>query len=63
MRLRMKNFNTMGFHEKPMYRGELPRKRAWTVWRFKGGCGGDGGQQKRGDGVFEEGLIPQCTLS
>ena len=27
-----------GIHEKPIYRGELSRKRwAWTVCRFKGG--------------------------
>ena len=43
----------MGFHEKPMYRGELPRKGAWTVWRFKGGGrrAGGGSAKKRGWGL------------
>ena len=31
---------------------------AWAVFRFKGG----GAWQERGSGVFEWGLIPQCTL-
>ena len=26
----------MAVHEKPMYRGQLPKKEAWTVCRFKG---------------------------
>ena len=41
-------------HEKPIFKGELPKRGACTVWRFKGG----GGWQKRGGGVFEEGLMP-----
>ena len=27
----------MGVPEKPIYRGELPKKEGWTVSRFKGG--------------------------
>ena len=50
-----------GVHEKPIYRGELPKKGAWTVYRFKGGWGGGGGK-KEGGGVFEGGMIPQCAL-
>ena len=42
-------------HEKPIFKGELPKRGACTVWRFKGGRGG---WQKRGGGVFEEGLMP-----
>ena len=41
-------------HEKPIYKGELPKRGACTVWRSKGG----GAWQKRGGGVFEEGLMP-----
>ena len=26
-------------HEKPVYRGELPKSGAWTVWKFKGKLG------------------------
>ena len=39
--------------------GGLPKKGggAWTVSQFKGGT-----WQERGGGVFEDGLIPQCTL-
>ena len=33
---------------------------AWTTCRFKGGEGGYG--KKEEGGVFEGGLIPQCTL-
>ena len=43
--LRMKNFNIIGgllknlifrrVYEKPIYRGELPKRGAWTVCRFK----------------------------
>ena len=53
-------------HEKPIYRGELPKKgRAWTVGRFKGELG-----EKEEGGVFEDGggggggggVIPQCTV-
>ena len=43
-------------HEKPIFKGELPKRGACTVWRSKGG-GGEG-WQKRGGGVFEEGLMP-----
>ena len=34
-----------GSHEKPIYRGELPKKedKACTVCRFKGAGGGGGG--------------------
>ena len=35
-----------GVHEKPIYRGELPKKGAWTVCRFKGRLG-----TKEGKGV------------
>ena len=54
----MKDFNSMGIHwkiwflrgvhEKPIYRGELPKKGAWTVYRFKGG----GGVEKKWEVVF-----------
>ena len=42
MGLKMEHFNIMqvhweGGHEKVIYRGELPKKGAWTVCRFKGG--------------------------
>ena len=53
----MKNFNSMGIHwkiwflrgvhEKPIYRGELPKKGAWTVCRFKGRLG-----TKEGEGCW-----------
>ena len=43
-------------HEKPIFKGELPKRGACTVWRSKGGRGE--GWQKRGGGVFEEGLMP-----
>ena len=47
----------MEFQEKLIYRGELPKKGAWAVCRFKGWIG------KKEGGVFEgERLIPQCTL-
>ena len=29
--------NRGGIHEKPIYRGRLPKRRAWTICRFKGG--------------------------
>ena len=67
MGLGKKNFNLgfteksdfqVGGQEKPIYRGELPRKwGAWTVWKFKERL-----DEKEWDGVFEGGLIPQCTL-
>ena len=63
----MENFNNLGVHrkiwvlggvhEKPIYRGGLPKKGAWTIHTFKGG-----GWQEIGGGVFEGGVIPQCTL-
>ena len=37
--------------------GDYLKKEAWKVCRFKGGLG-----KKEGGGVFERGLIPQCTL-
>ena len=47
----------MGVNE-PIYKGELPKKGGWTVGQFVdiGGLG-----KKEGGGVFEGGLIPQCT--
>ena len=65
MGLRVKNLNIMGVHskirflgegghEKPIYRRELLKRRAGTVFRFKGELG-----KKEGGGW---GLIPQCTL-
>ena len=46
-----------GGHEKPINRGELPKRGAWTVRRFKGGLA------KKREGVFLRGggLIHQCT--
>ena len=60
---RMKNFDIMGadwkiqflgnVHQKPIYRGELPKKGSLDR---EGGLG-----EKEGD-VFEGGVILQCTL-
>ena len=60
----MKNFNIFGVHWKSNVEGGLPKKGgAWTVCRFKGREGrGRDLARKRGGGVLEEGLIPQCTL-
>ena len=61
----MKNFNIFGFHGKIGFlktKGDCLKRRgagAWVVCRFKGG--GVLGKKERG-GVFEGGLIPQCTL-
>ena len=60
---RVKNFNITGVHGKmrvlkPIYTGNCPERGAWTVFRFKGGVF----DKKKGSGVFEVGLIPQCTL-
>ena len=70
----MKNFKLLGFTEKsdfyggvrkkPIYRERLPengggRGGAFTVCRFNRG---GGLANKRRGGVFEGGLIPQCTL-
>ena len=52
-------------HEKPIYRGQLHKKGAWTVCRFMGGGGGEGGGRvgkKEGGDVFEGGVILQCAL-
>ena len=69
MRWTMKSFTILGLHgkirvlgrgvhEKPIYRGDcLKREGAWTVCRFKGGELG----KKEGEGVFDEGLKPQCA--
>ena len=68
MALRMKNFNIFRVHWKIRLLGEgsrkinlegggLHKKGAWTVCWFKGGLG-----KKEGSGIFEGGLIPQCTL-
>ena len=49
----------VGIHEKPIYRGELPKwgGGAWTVCRFKRVLG------EKEQGVFKGGgLIPQCIL-
>ena len=50
-----------GDSRKADIKGELPKKGGLGqfVCRFKGG-GGLG--KKEGDGVFEGGLIPRCTL-
>ena len=50
MGLKMKNVNVMvghwkiwflkGGREKSIYKGELPKKGAWAICRFKGGRGG-----------------------
>ena len=42
---------------KNQYRGGLLKNGAWTVCRFKRGA-----WEERGGGVFERGLIFQCTL-
>ena len=70
MGLRMKNDNIFGgslknptfreVHKKPKQRGELSKKEVtWIVCSFEEG----GDWQERQGGVFEGGLIPQCTLS
>ena len=70
MGLRMKNYIIFGVHwkiwlleggsRKTDIEGGLPKRGTWTVCRFKGG---GGAWQERGrGGVFEGGLIPQCTL-
>ena len=43
--------------EKQIYRGNCLKRGSWTGCRFKGGL-----DEKEGGGVFEGGLIPQCTL-
>ena len=72
MGLRMKHFNIMGVYRKIQFLvggggshktntqggGELPKKGAWSVCRFKGWGTG----QKRGSGVFQRGVLPQCPL-
>ena len=45
MVLRMKNFNILGVHEKPI-EGGLPKKGAWAVCRFNGWLG-----KKEGEGI------------
>ena len=67
----MKNVNIFGVHWKiqlvgwgggggeftiNQYRGGLPKKRAWTVFKFKG----QGAWQEKGDGVFEGGWYPNA---
>ena len=49
MVLRMKNFNILGGLPKKWGLGQLPD--------LRGGLG-----KKEGGGIFEGGLIPQCTL-
>ena len=53
-----KNLMGGGGHEKPINRGELPKRGASTVCRFKGGLA------KKREGVFLRGggLIHQCIL-
>ena len=68
MGLRMKNFNVLGVRWKIRLLGGgftknknrggyyLKKGGAWTV------CQGGEGLARKGGGVFEGGLIPQCTL-
>ena len=66
----MKSLNTMGFHQKikflggsggghpkPIYKGELCKDEAWTVFRFKSGLG-----KKEEGGVSGGELTPQCCV-
>ena len=62
----MKKFNIVGFTEKSNFLGDGVCKKtrrncltrgAWAVCSFKGVLG-----KREGGSVFEEGLIPQCTL-
>ena len=70
MVLRMKNFDILGVHwkiwllevgsQKTNIEGGLPKRGgggSWTVCWFKGEA-----WQERGSGVFEGGLVLQCTL-
>ena len=69
MGLKMKNVNIMGVHQlleegghkKTIYMGNCLKRGAWTICRgleqFAGGLA-----KNREKGVFEGGLIPQCTL-
>ena len=52
----LKNWIFRGVHEKPIYRGELPEKGGMDSLQ-RGVLA-----KKEGGGIFEEGLIPQCTL-
>ena len=46
-----------GGHEKPICKGESPKKGAWTIWRFKGGlC-------KKEEGDVFEGLLMHTMTS
>ena len=51
-------FRVGGVHEKPIHRGELPKK-GGGLEQFADLMGLD---KKEGGRVFERGLIPQCTL-
>ena len=46
-----------GGHEKTRYRGGFHKKGSWDSLWIYGGLG-----KKDGDGAFEGGLIPPCTL-
>ena len=71
MGLRMKNFNIMGvhwkiqfsrvgFHKKPIYRGDCMKRGAWTVFRFKEILGKKKGGQVGGGG--RGGDTPMYTM-
>ena len=65
MGLRMKNLDIFvvhwkirfleGAHKKSNIEGELPKRGAWTFYRFKGGLA-----RKRAGGVFEGGWYPNA---
>ena len=65
----MKNFNILQVHRKIRVlegRGSQKNNIKWEGLPKKGGLDSlqiyRGAWQERGDGVFEGGLIPQCTL-
>ena len=47
----------MGFHIKPIYRGNYLKRGTWTAYRFNGGLG-----EKEGSGVFEGVDTPMNTM-
>ena len=55
----MRDLTSRGDLEKPIYRGRLPKK-GGGLGQFVGLWGG--AWQEREGGVFEGGLIPQCSL-
>ena len=49
-------FRSGRVRQKIIFKGDCLKWEAWTVCRFNRGL-----DENDGDGVFERGLIPQCT--